>query len=142
VIAALVRTGALAGALGAPPGSNRIDVTGLWNAPGDGGSTVRLEHCDHGLCGYIVTSPHIQADPAQRDIRNRDVAQRGRPLRNLMFMKVRSIGPGRWGDGWIYNPEDGGTYKGVMTLHPDGALSLKGCVVAPFCKTQTWRRAS
>jgi uncharacterized protein (DUF2147 family) len=142
VIAALVLTGALAGALGAPPGANRIDVTGLWNAPGDGGSTVRLERCDDGLCGYIVTSPHIQADPAQRDIRNRDVAQRGRPLRNLMFMKVRPVGPGRWGDGWVYNPEDGGTYKGVMTLHPDGALSLKGCVVAPFCKTQTWRRAS
>jgi uncharacterized protein (DUF2147 family) len=119
VIAALVLTGALAGALGAPPGANRVDVTGLWNAPGDGGSTVRLERCDDGLCGYIVTSPHIQADPAQRDIRNRDVAQRGRPLRNLMFMKVRPIGPGRWGDGWVYNPEDGGTYKGVMTLQCD-----------------------
>jgi uncharacterized protein (DUF2147 family) len=142
VIAAL----ALAAALGADPAAsraaNRIDVTGLWNAPGDGGSTVRLERCDDGLCGYIVTSPHIQADPRQKDIRNRDAAQRGRPLRNLMFMKVRPIGPGRWGDGWVYNPEDGGTYKGVMTLHPDGALSLKGCIVAPLCKTQTWRRAS
>ncbi len=118
-----------------------VDVTGLWRTPVDNGSVVRLQRCEDGLCGYIVTSPHIQSDPGQKDLRNRDAAKRDRPLRNLMFLKVRAIAPGRWGDGWVYNPEDGGAYKGVMTLKPDGSLHLTGCIVAPLCKTQTWRRA-
>jgi uncharacterized protein (DUF2147 family) len=116
-------------------------VDGLWRTPVDGGSVVRLAPCDASLCGFIVTSPHIEADPNQKDIRNRDATKRDRRLRNLMFLKVKATAPGRWGDGWVYNPEDGGLYKGVMVLKPDGALQLTGCIVAPFCKTQVWRRA-
>uniref|UniRef100_B0SXL6 DUF2147 domain-containing protein n=1 Tax=Caulobacter sp. (strain K31) TaxID=366602 RepID=B0SXL6_CAUSK len=117
------------------------DVSGLWRAPGDGGSVVRLAPCDADLCGFIVTSPHIALDPNQKDVRNRDAAKRNRALRNLMFLRVRATGPGRWGDGWVYNPEDGGLYKGVMVLKADGALHLTGCIMQPFCKTETWRRA-
>lgn len=43
---------ALALAAGLSP--QPADVTGLWNAPGDGGSTVRLERCDDGLCGEVT----------------------------------------------------------------------------------------
>lgn len=113
---------------------------GLWRTPVDGGSLVRLAPCGEELCGRIVSSPRLKAVPDQKDIRNRDVSQRGRALHDLTFMKVRSTGPGTWGDGWVYNPEDGGTYKGVMVLQPDGTLRLTGCIVRPFCKTQIWRR--
>jgi uncharacterized protein (DUF2147 family) len=116
------------------------DLSGLWRTPVDGGSVIRLAPCGAELCGRIVTSPHIRAVPDQRDIRNRDPAQRDRVLRDLMVMKVRPLEPGKWGQGWIYNPEDGGTYRGEMILRPDGALRLTGCIVPPFCKTQTWRR--
>jgi uncharacterized protein (DUF2147 family) len=114
---------------------------GLWRTPVDGGSLVRLAPCGEALCGRIISSPRLKAVPDQKDIRNRDTSQRGRALQDLTFMKVKSIGPGAWGDGWVYNPEDGGTYKGEMVLQPDGALRLTGCIVRPFCKTQIWRRA-
>lgn len=116
------------------------DLSGLWRTPVDGGSVIRLSPCDGAICGRIVTSPHIRAVPDQRDVRNRDPALRDRVLRDLMVMKVRPLEPGKWGDGWVYNPEDGGTYKGEMALRPDGTLRLTGCIVTPFCKTQTWRR--
>jgi uncharacterized protein (DUF2147 family) len=131
----------LAAALAAPAPATSEDVKGLWRTPVDGGSLVRLVPCGEALCGRIVSSPRLKVAPDQKDIRNRDVSQRGRALHDLTFMRVRSIGPGTWGDGWVYNPEDGGTYKGVMELKPDGALRLTGCIVRPFCKTQIWRRA-
>lgn len=132
---------ALVLALAAPAEAKAApDVSGLWRTPSDGGSVVRLSRCGEALCGRIVNSPRLKADPDQRDVRNRDAGQRDRALRNLVFMQVKATGPGRWGEGWVYNPEDGGTYKGVMQLRPDGALELTGCIVRPFCKTQVWRR--
>jgi len=117
-------------------------VFGLWKTPEDGGSVVRLDPCGDSLCGRIVTSPRLRAYPDQRDVLNKDPALRGRPLKDLLFLKLRALGSGRWGDGWAYNPKDGGTYHGSMELKADGGLRLTGCVVAPFCKTQTWTRAN
>jgi uncharacterized protein (DUF2147 family) len=57
-----------------------------------------------------------------------------------LFLQLRATAPGRWTDGWVYNPRDGGTYHGQMELKANGALRLTGCVVAPFCKTQIWTR--
>lgn len=141
MIALSLMAGVVAASLGQGDPVDAKAVSGLWRTPVDGGSVVRLAPCDGGLCGFIVSSPHIQADPNQKDVRNRDAVKRDRGLRNLMFLKVRATGPGRWSDGWVYNPEDGGLYKGEMSLQPDGTLYLRGCIMAPFCKTQTWRRA-
>lgn len=141
MIAFNLMVAAVAASLGQASSSDADRVAGLWRTPVDGGSVVRLAPCGVGLCGFIVTSPHIQADPNQKDVRNRDAVNRERTLRNLMFLRVRTTGPGRWSDGWIYNPEDGGLYRGQILLRPDGTLHLTGCIIVPLCKTQTWRRA-
>ena len=49
-------------------------------------------------------------------------------------------GPTKWTGGKVYNPDDGGTYSGTIELLSDNQLKLKGCIVAPFCKTQVWNR--
>lgn len=116
-------------------------VAGLWNTPAEGGSVVRLEPCGDWVCGRIVDSPSIRANPDQRDIRNHDKALRVRPIRGLLFLKVRQTGPDVWGQGSAYDPTDGGTYSGAMKLNPDGTLRLTGCIFAPLCKSQTWTRS-
>ncbi len=135
--------GGLAAALGlVGAGATGADsVLGLWKTPIDGGSIVKLGPCGDSLCGWVFSSPHLRANPDQRDVRNRDPAQRGRLLHDLLVLKVRVLGPNRWGEGWAYNPEDGGTYRGSMERVADGSLRVTGCIVAPFCKTQTWTRA-
>lgn len=129
---------ALALALAAAPAGEA--VFGLWRTPVDGGSVIRLEPCGASVCGRIVTSPRLRAFPDQTDVRNPDPALRRRALKDLLVLKVSPTGEGRWGDGWVYNPEEGATYRGVMERTADGRLRLKGCVVALLCQTQTWVR--
>jgi len=42
--------------------------------------------------------------------------------------------------GSVFNPADGRTYRGTITMQGEDTLRLRGCVVAPLCRTQTWTR--
>jgi len=117
------------------------DAPGLWRTPTDGGSLVRLAPCGRNLCGVIVGSPRLKAHPGQTDVRNADPGKRERPLKGLRILEITPGASGEDGQGWVYNPEDGRTYRGAIRLTPDGRLHLKGCVVRPLCKTQVWVRA-
>lgn len=117
------------------------EFIGLWRTPVDGGGLVRLESCGADICGVVVDSPRLRAHPDQRDVRNANSALRQRPLRGLRILQARETGARELGDGWVYNPEDGRTYRGSVRLLPDGTLRLTGCVAWPLCRTQTWRRA-
>ncbi|QUD89789.1 DUF2147 domain-containing protein [Phenylobacterium montanum] len=133
--------GALASLAVAAAGADPSAVLGLWRSPEDGGALVRIEACGAAVCGRIVTSPRLQAVPDQTDVRNRNPTLRSRRLADLLILKASPKAAGRWGDGWLYDPEKGGVYTGTMELTPDGRLRLTGCIVAPFCRTQVWTRA-
>ena len=50
-------------------------------------------------------------------------------------------GPEKWSGGTLYNPGDGHTYGGSLTLLDPDHLLLKGCVLFGLvCKSQTWTR--
>ena len=115
------------------------DPTGLWQTPTNGGQ-VRITRCGQALCGALVTSDHIRAQPNARDEHNKDASQRNRPLRGLTMLSGFTGGPTEWRGGSVYNPADGGTYRGTITMTNDNSLRLRGCIVAPLCKTQTWTR--
>ena len=115
------------------------DPTGLWQTPTNGGQ-VRIARCGQALCGTLVTSNHIRTDANVRDTQNRDTALRSRTLRNLPMLTGFTGGPTEWRNGSVYNPADGRTYRGTITMTGDNALRLRGCIVAPLCKTQTWTR--
>jgi uncharacterized protein (DUF2147 family) len=140
----MLRTAMIAAALSAPMMFGAVpafaaDVTGLWATPSNGGQ-VEIARCGNSLCGKLVTSNHIKTDPARKDAKNKDEAQRNRPLKNLQMLYDFTGGPTKWTGGKVYNPEDGGTYSGTIELVSDNELKLKGCIVAPLCKTQKWTR--
>lgn len=115
------------------------EVTGQWRTPIDQG-VVRIEPCGADICARSVSSARLAAHPDQTDARNRDPALRGRLIRGLLLFRLRPTGEGQWGDGLIYNPNDGGSYQGTVRLDAPGRLKVTGCVVAPLCRTQTWVR--
>jgi uncharacterized protein (DUF2147 family) len=114
-------------------------VAGLWKTPVDD-SVVRIAPCGRALCGRVQTSARLRAAPGQKDERNKDAALRGRPIKGLLVLRLVPTGPGKWGDGFLYSPQDGGTYKGSLELTDDGRLRVTGCIIAPACSTQTWTR--
>lgn len=128
----------LALAVAAPAAAS--NPVGVWRTPVDDG-LIRIEPCGEALCGHVVGSAKLTAKPDQVDVRNRDPSLRARPILGLLMMRVKPVGPGRWGDGWVYSPNDGGTYSAKLEIAPDGRLRLTGCVAPLLCQTQTWTRA-
>lgn len=112
---------------------------GKWRTPVQNGE-VEISTCGTALCGRIVSSDRIAADPELKDEHNKDPSQRSRALKGLLMLQGFTGGPAEWKGGTVYNPEDGGLYKGSIRLVGPDTLKLTGCIVFPLCKTQTWTR--
>ena len=77
------------------------------------------------------------------DGQNPDEKLRTRPLMNTVILtNLAYKGNGTWGDGEIYNPEDGKTYGCQVTLKDPNTLDLRGYVMGMsfLGKTRTWTR--
>jgi len=56
---------------------------------------------------------------------------------------VPSSKAGAWEGGWVYNPENGKTYKSVMEFVGGGTLKVRGYVLVPlFGRNETLTRVS
>jgi uncharacterized protein (DUF2147 family) len=119
-------------------GGPAASVSGLWRTPVDQG-TVRIAPCPAGLCGHVEGSTRLNADPGQRDLRNRDPALRGRLIKGLLILELHAKGDGRWDDGWVYDPERGQSFKASARVD-GGRFLLTGCLAALLCQTQSWTR--
>jgi len=120
----------------APPADS---VVGQWRTQTRNG-IVDIERCGSSICGRLVTSDGIRADPALKDVHNSDEKLRGRTLKGVTMLRGFTLKDGKWDGGTIYNAEDGRTYKARITPVDADHLDLRGCVFVPFCKTQTWTR--
>ncbi len=101
------------------------DVSGTWLRD-TGASKVKFASCGGAICGHIVwLKPG--ADPKAK------VGQR-------VFFDMKPNGPNSW-SGSAFNPEDGKTYTGKMTLD-GGTLTTAGCVMSVICKSTTWTRSN
>ena len=117
------------------------DVTGLWET-GTNGAEVEIAPCGPDICGTLVTSNAIKANADAKDAENNDPALRDRPLKGLTMLSGFSGGPEKWTGGKLYNPADGKTYSGTMTLAGD-KLTTSGCVLGGLiCRSVVWNRAN
>lgn len=114
-------------------------VLGKWQTPARHG-VVEIARCGESICGRLIESDGLRTDPNLRDVNNKDAAKRARHVKGLQMLGGFARDDGKWSGGWIYNPEDGGTYKATITPAGERTLKLKGCIVWPLCKTQTWTR--
>lgn len=114
-------------------------VIGHWKTETRNG-IVDIRPCGPSICGTLLTSDGLRANPALKDVNNKDEALRGRRLQGVTMLQGFSRSDGTWDGGTIYNAEDGRIYKARITPVDADHLKLRGCVFVPFCKTQTWTR--
>ena len=114
-------------------------AVGRWRTETRNG-VVEVERCGGSICGKLVSSDGLRTNPDMRDINNKDVNLRSRKLMNLQILGGFTRGDGEWTGGTIYNGEDGGTYKATVTPVDADHLKVKGCIIWPLCKSQTWTR--
>jgi uncharacterized protein (DUF2147 family) len=131
----------LTAALFVTTGANAASpAAGLWLAPSHN-AQIEITDCGEAICGRLVSSDGLRANPDSPDTNNKDPNLRSRPLKDLLMLEGFTGGPTEWKGGTVYNPDDGGIYKGTITLISPDNLKLTGCIVFPLCKTQVWKRA-
>lgn len=113
-------------------------ASGRWRTAENAG-VVEVSDCGGGICGRLITSTRLEADPTLKDRNNKDPALRSRTLKGMALFEGMTGGPSLW-KGKVYNPVDGKTYSGSVKLAGADTLKLTGCIVFPLCKTQTWTR--
>ena len=89
-----------------------------------GASRVRFSKCGEALCGSLswLKDPNGPAKVGQR-----------------IFYDMKPNGANKW-SGSAFNPEDGKTYSGTMTLS-GSTLTTAGCVMGGLiCRSVKWNR--
>ena len=133
LVLALAAGLSMAGAAAASP------AEGTWRTP-DKNALIQLYDCGADVCGRVTDSDDLHAKPGMRDIYNKNAALQGRLVKGLTMMTGFKGGPSTWTDGTLYDPSNGKTYHGSITLVGSDRLDLKGCIFGPLCRTETWTR--
>jgi uncharacterized protein (DUF2147 family) len=90
----------------------------------NGGSRIAIAPCGAALCGHITWL--------------RDRNSPGKPGQRILY-DMKPSGPATW-SGNAFNPEDGKTYSGKMTVSGN-VLTTSGCVLGGLiCQSVTWTR--
>lgn len=112
------------------------DATGTW-LTASGETRVRIAPCGASVCGTIVWVKNTGA----KDENNPNAALKNRSLVGINMIQMKPAGGGKW-SGTLYNPQDGKTYSGSLTVQGANSLSLSGCVAGIFCRSQNWTRVN
>jgi uncharacterized protein (DUF2147 family) len=118
-------------------------VQGVWSTQEDK-SRVQIVPCGDKLCGEIIwlKEPNDDKGNPKIDKNNQNENLKTRSILGLKLLNgFVANGENKWGDGKIYNPEDGKTYSSNLKLVGDDVLEVEGCVFI-FCKAQTWTRVA
>lgn len=131
----------LAAGLGMATVAQAEGVTGRWRNPAEEGD-LQIYPCGDKICGKGVPSDSSKPVEDVKDVKNKNPELRSRSLNGLEVMRGFAGGPKVWSGGTIYRPADGNTYSGRMELIAPDTLKLTGCVMAPLCQSQIWKRVS
>jgi uncharacterized protein (DUF2147 family) len=125
-------------------------MLGSWNNE-EHDASIEIYRCGEKYCGRItwIKEPTYPTNDKNRkdgqprtDDNNPDPKLRNRPIIGLTIMKdFIYAGKNIWEGGTVYDPKNGKTYKGKMTLISHNQMKLRGFVIfSLFGRTTVWTR--
>lgn len=126
------------------------DILGVWNNE-ERDAKIEIYKCGDKYCGKVIwlkepnypegSKDGIPGTP-RLDHNNPDPSLRKTPIIGLNIVHDFSSADGHtWFGGTVYDPKNGNTYRGKMTLVSPNQLNLRGFVGIPlFGRTTTWTR--
>jgi uncharacterized protein (DUF2147 family) len=120
-------------------------ILGTWQT-GSGKGRIQITKYNNKYGGKLVwlREPNDETGKPKLDDKNPDEQKRKNPklgLNNLLGFTYE--GNGTYENGTIYDPENGKTYKCVMTLENNNTLKVRGYVgITLIGRTDTWIRVN
>jgi uncharacterized protein (DUF2147 family) len=98
-------------------------VYGTWQRHGGNSEKLEFYDCDGQLCARgVIPLPDGSPPP-------------------VVLRHAKKTTPNQW-KGDLFNPENGKTYFGTITLDTPNQLTLSGCLIAFLCQSETWTRVA
>jgi len=127
------------------------DIVGVWYDQTKD-AKIDIFKCGEKYCGKIVwlKVPNYPADSKEGtpgtpklDNNNPDPALKKMPRLGLQIVRdFQFVGDNLWKNGTVYDPKNGKTYSGKITLVSPKELDLRGYVgVSMFGRTEKWTKA-
>ena len=106
-------------------------------------SIVEIQKCDYTYCGKItwLKEPTYEDGTEKIDKENPNPSKRNTPIIGLTIVQgFRYKGKNKWGDGKIYDPENGKTYSCKMKLE-NNKLKVRGFIgISLIGRTTVWKK--
>ncbi len=126
------------------------DILGVWNNQ-EKDAKIEIQKCGEKYCGRIVWmkepnypegSTEGTPNTPRTDHHNPRPELRPTPLLGLQIVNdFVYAGGNRWIDGTVYDPKNGKTYQGKLTLVSPNQLDLRGFIGIPLLgRTANWTR--
>jgi len=96
-------------------------IYGIWVRGGHPDEKLEFYDCDGQLCAKETVLP-----------------QDGSPA-IVILRHAAKIAPNEW-KGPLFDPDNGKLYTGTITLDKPNQFTLKGCLIAFLCQSETWTR--
>ncbi len=118
------------------------ELQGVWLTE-DEEAVLIIADCGGRLCGRIdwLESAKDRSGALRLDEQNPDPAKRMERVCGLVVITELVRTDSETWDASVYNPQDGKTYSGRITVLSDNALRVRAYVGLPiFGKSETWKR--
>ena len=119
-------------------------LLGVWE-PSNGKARVKIEKIGDKYYGKIVwlrepNDPNTGQPKVDKN--NPDGNLRTAPLKGYRILKdFKFLGGNQWDSGSIYDPENGSTYKCIITMTDTNTLDIRGYIgVEALGRTDVWKR--
>lgn len=91
------------------------------------GWQVEFKLCGDKLCGEIISGEGVDK-------------KTGAPVVGIqMLYDLEKVSEDKW-KGKMYNPGDGGTYAGSVTVLNENLIKMSGCMAKILCRSEKWPR--